>query len=45
VNTFPGARTSLLVAPAHRLYVAVPSHRGRQAEIMEFAVGETRKEK
>ena len=37
VNTFPGARTSLLVPGAHRLYVAVP-HRGAQrAEIMVFA--------
>jgi DNA-binding beta-propeller fold protein YncE len=45
VNTFPGARTSLLVAPAQRLYVAVPRQRGQVAEIMVFAVGETRKEK
>ncbi|HEY2105917.1 MAG TPA: hypothetical protein VGH29_09040 [Candidatus Binataceae bacterium] len=38
VGTFPGARTSLLVPSAHRLYVAV-SHRGAQpAEIMVFAV-------
>jgi len=37
VETSPGARTSLLVASAHRLYVAVP-HRGRQqAKIMVFA--------
>lgn len=37
VNTPDGARTSLLVPGAHRLYVAVP-HRGAQrAEIMIFA--------
>jgi YVTN family beta-propeller protein len=36
-ETFAGARTSLLVPPAHRLYVAVPRSHGREAEIMVFA--------
>lgn len=37
ISTFPGARTSVLVPAAHRLYVAVP-HRGAQpAAIMVFA--------
>jgi hypothetical protein len=37
VSTFPGARSSLLVPQAQRLYVAVP-HRGAQrSEIMVFA--------
>jgi hypothetical protein len=37
VQTYPGARTSLLVPSAHRLYVAVPRSRTRDAEIMVFA--------
>jgi hypothetical protein len=37
VNTFPGARTSLLVPAAHRLYVAVPHSGAQRAEIMVFA--------
>jgi len=39
VRTLRGARTSLLVPAAHRLYVAVP-HRGAQpAELIMFATG------
>ncbi len=45
VNTFPNARTSLLVPSAHRLFVAVPKQRGQRAELMEFTVGDRRKAK
>ncbi len=37
ISTFPGARTSLLVTAAHRLYVAVPRRGAQRAEIMVFA--------
>lgn len=37
ISTFPGARTSLLVPGAHRLYVAVPRSGAQPAEIMVFA--------
>jgi DNA-binding beta-propeller fold protein YncE len=36
ISTFPGARTSLLVPAAHRLYVAVPHSGAQPAEIMVF---------
>jgi hypothetical protein len=36
VNTFPGARTSLLVPGAHRYYVAVPRRGTQRAEILVF---------
>ena len=38
LNTMPGARTSLLVPAAHRLYVAVPHQAAQPAEIMVFTI-------
>jgi len=40
VRTAPGARTGLLMEQRRALYVAVPEHAGRQAEIREYSLPE-----